>query len=198
MPSVDLDAILIAIRLATYGKEMEFTTVCPHCGTKNEKVLDLSVLLGKITPQNWSQPITIDGLQIQLRPQSYEDYNKNNLMNFEEQRIMQVVQNNDLTEEEKTKQFDALFQRLIETGINQVSKSIAFIKLDDGTVVEDHKFIQEFLDNCDKSVWDKIKDRLNEIRSQNEYNNITITCTGDDCTKEFVTPLIFEQTNFFG
>jgi hypothetical protein len=71
MPAVDLDPLLIAIRLATYGKEMEFTTVCPHCGTKNEKVLDLSVLLGKITPQNWSQPITIDGLQIQLRPQSY-------------------------------------------------------------------------------------------------------------------------------
>lgn len=197
MPTVDLDPVLIAIRLATYGKRMEFTSVCPHCGTKNENGLDLSAMLDKIQPADWSKPVQIDGLIINLKPQNYEDYNKNNMINFEEQRIIQLVQNENLTDEDKTTQFDALFQRLINTGINQVSKSIAEITLADGTVVARADYIREFLDNCDKRVWDMIKERLDEIRQASNFNNIELTCSNEECRKEFTTPFVFEQTNFF-
>lgn len=197
MPLVDLDTILISIRLATYGKEMEFTTVCPHCDTKIEKGLDLSFVLDKIAPVDWSAPVKIDNLEIILKPQSYEDYNKNNLVNFEEQRILQLVQDQDIEQEEKTKQFDVLFQRLIASGINQVSKSIAGIRLEDGTVVDNPEFIHEFLDNCDKSVWTAIKNQLDVIAKQNNYTDLDITCTNEECGKQFVTPFVFEQTNFF-
>lgn len=197
MPIVDLDPLLIAIRLATYGKQMDFTTVCPHCGTKNEQAVDLSVMIGRMTPADWGQTVKINGLEIILKPQNYEDYNKNNMLNFNEQRIIQVVSDQDLPDEEKTKQFDLLFQRLIETGINQVGKSIAGIKLDDGTVVDNQEYIHEFLDNCDKSVWEAIKTQLEAIRVQNDYSELTLTCTNEECTKEFKTPFVFEQTNFF-
>jgi len=198
MPTVDLDPVLIAIRLATYGKEMEFTAACPHCGSKNEKALDLSVLLDKITLADWSTTVKVNNLEILLKPQSYEDFNKNNLMNFEEQRIIQLVQNQELTDEQKTKEFDILFQRLIETGINQVGKSIAGIKTEDGQVVEDQTFIREFLDNCDKSVWTAIKDQLEAIQStNNKYTELTLACENTECNKEFVTPFIFEQSTFF-
>lgn len=197
MPTVDLDPILIAIRLATYGKRMDFTSVCPHCGTKNENGLDLTAMLEKVTPADWSKPVEVDGLTIALKPQNYEDYNKNNLINFEEQRILQLVQNQELDEDEKIKQFDVLFQRLINTGINQVSKSINHITLEDGTRVESLEYIREFLDNCDKRVWDLIKERLDEIRNATNFNVLNLTCQNEECAKEFTTPFVFEQTNFF-
>ena len=31
-PSIDLDTILVAIRIASYGHEMEIGTKCPKCG----------------------------------------------------------------------------------------------------------------------------------------------------------------------
>lgn len=198
MPTVDLDPVLIAIRIATYGKEMEFTAICPHCGNKNEHGLDLSVMLDRVKPADWSKTVNTDGLSITLKPQTYADYNKNNLINFEEQRIIQLVQNQELEEEEKTRQFDVLFQRLITTGINQVSKSIATITTDDGTIVADTDFIREFLDNCDKQVWDSIKERLDEIKKDNNFNELTITCSNEECSKQFTTPFVFEQSNFFG
>jgi hypothetical protein len=198
MPTVDLDPVLIAIRMATYGKEMDFTTVCPHCGTKNEHAVDLSVMLERVEPADWSKTVNVDELSISLKPQCYEDYNKNNLINFEEQRIIQLVQNQDLDEDEKTKQFDVLFQRLITTGINQVSKSIATITTSDGTIVADPVFIREFLDNCDKQVWDLIKERLDEIKQANNFNELTISCSNEECGKQFTTPFVFEQSNFFG
>lgn len=198
MPVVDLDPILIAIRLATYGKQMDFTSVCPHCGTKNEKAMDLTIMLEKVTPADWSKTVNVDGLEIILKPQNYEEYNKNNLLNFEEQRIIQLVSDQDISEEEKTKQFDSMFQRLIETGINQVGKSIAGIRLEDGTVVDNPEFIREFLDNCERSVWDALKAQLEAIKKQNAYNEVQLTCTNEPCGKDFVSPFVFEQTNFFG
>ena len=197
MPIIDLDAILVAVRLATYGKEMEFTAQCPHCKETIEKAIDLTVLLSKIGPANWSQPIKTDTLEITLKPQNYEEYNKNNLLNYEQQRLMQIVQNEELSEDERVRQFDEMFQKVIEIGINQVGKNIQSIKLDDGTIVDNSEFIFEFLDNCDRTIWDAIKSRLEEIRAQSEYNNIKLTCTSEECGKEFTTPFVFEQSNFF-
>jgi hypothetical protein len=198
MPSVDMDSVLLAIRLATYGKQMDFVAVCPHCQTQNEQSIDISVMLSKIMPADYSGRVNIQGLEIILKPQSYEDYNKNNILNFQEQRILQVVQSESLSDEEKTRQFDELFQRLIETGITQVGKSIAGIQLEDGSIVDNPEFIHEFLDNCDRSVWEAIKAQIDTIKDAITYNKVNLVCTNDACGKEFTTPFIFEQTNFFG
>jgi predicted HAD superfamily phosphohydrolase len=154
--------------------------------------------MSKINPGDWSKPVRINGMEITIKPQTYEDYNKNNISNFDEQRLIQIVQNQDLDDDEKTRQFDEIFQKLIETGIDTVSKNIASIKTDDGIVVDNPVFIRDFLDNCDKAVWDAIKQYLDVIRASNDYNKVTLTCSNEECTKEFTTPFIFEQTNFFG
>lgn len=198
MPSVDMDSVLLAIRLATYGKAMDFVAVCPHCQDRAEHSIDISVMMSRIQPADYSSRVKTQGLEIILKPQSYEDYNKNNILNFQEQRILQVVQSETLSDEEKTKQFDELFQRLIETGITQVGKSIAGIQLEDGTVVDRPEFIHEFLDNCDRSVWEAIKNQIDVIRDAAVYNKVTLVCANVECQKEFVTPFVFEQTNFFG
>ena len=198
MPLVDLDTLLIGIRIASYTKDMEFSCVCPHCSTVNEHGLDLEVILNKIQLANWDNPVVIDNLTIQLKPQSYEEYNKNNMVNFEEERIMQLVRDQDLPDNEKVKQFDSLFQRLIETGLGQVSRSVESISLPDGTVVTNHEHIIEFLNNCDRKVWEAIRTELDHIKNQNNYTNLDIVCSNEECQKSFVTPFVFEQTNFFG
>lgn len=198
MPLVDLDPILIAIRLATYGKEMEFTAVCPHCNTPTEKVLDLSVMLGRINTVDWSEPVNVSELQIYLKPQTFEDFNKNNLLNFEEQQLLKVVADPNLSDSEKTEKFGEMFNKLIDTGINQVAKSILNITTNDGIVVTDAEYIKEYLNKCDKSVWDKIKNRLTEIQNSIDYNKIELECENDECKKTFITPFVFEQSNFFG
>ena len=197
LPNVDLDPLLIAIRIASYGPEMEFTAVCPHCQTVNEQGIDLSVMLDRVTPVNWDDPVTTTGMTIQLKPQNYEEYNKNNLLNFEEQKLIQLVNNEDLPEDEKTQKFNEMFQKLIETGINQISKSIDYVLLDDGTKVSDPEYIKEFLNNCDRKIWDLIKTKLESFRDQNKFNEVTLTCSNAECSKSFITPFVFEQANFF-
>lgn len=197
MPAVDLDSILIAIRIATYGNSMDFVSTCPHCSNKNETSLDLQGMLARITLPNWDESVKVDGLEIMLKPQSFENFNKNNIINFEEQRIIQVVQNQDISDEERSKQFDEVFQRILTTGTKQVINSIDYIKTEDGTKVTNTDYIREFLENCDQRYWAEIKKHLDSIRDQNDWNVIDLVCENEECGKEFKTPFVFEQANFF-
>lgn len=196
MPLVDLDTILIAIRIATYGKDMDFTTICPHCQTKNEHAVDLTVLMSTIKIADWTTTSDINGLKITLRPQHFDEFNKNNLMNFEEQRLIQIVSNEDMPDEEKLVKFAEMFDKIVSVGITQVSKGIASIELEDGTVVTNPDHIIEFLKNCDRSVWDLLKTRIDSMKEVAQLK-IKTPCENPDCGKEYETPFIFEQTSFF-
>lgn len=196
MPVIDLDTTLIAIRIATYGKEMEFTSVCPHCGTKNEHAVDLTALLGNIKNADWESPTSLPGLEIYLKPQSFEEYNKNSLINYEEQRILQLVANEDMDENEKLVRFNQMFNKLVDTGISQIARSIKCIKLEDGNEVTNVNYISEFLTNCDKAVWEQLQQRINTLREQTQIT-IDTPCHSEECGKTYTTPFVFEQSSFF-
>ena len=49
MPSIDLDAVLIAIRLATYGENLDVSSSCPSCGHLNDYILNLLQYLDTVT-----------------------------------------------------------------------------------------------------------------------------------------------------
>lgn len=197
LPVTDLDAVLIAIRLATYGNAMDFASVCPHCGSKNEHVADLSYLLGNINCPDFDQTIRIDGLEIYLRPITFKEFNENSIKTYEEQRIISVVQNESISEEEKLSKFHALFKNVLDMTVKQISNNVAAIKLDDGTVVDNRDHITEFFTNCDRPIWNAVKDKLKEFTDSGALRNIPIICDNEDCKKEYVTPLVFELSSFF-
>jgi len=197
MPTVDLDAVLIAIRQATYGNEMEFVTVCPHCTRKNEHAADLGAISGKITCPDYDTTIKIEGLEIFLQPQNYHQLNKASVNNFEQQRIVDVVNDETLDEEERSTRFNQMFKKLLALTVEQVTKSVAAIKTDDGVTVEDRDHINDFFTNCNRTVWDAVKNKLEAMAAESPVKKISVQCEHDDCAKPYVTPLVFEQSNFF-
>jgi hypothetical protein len=198
MPSVDLDAILIAIRKATFGHEMEFVTVCPHCKRKNDSAIDLNVLADSITCPDYETTVKVDGLEFYLKPAPYRQINKASQENFDQQRLIAVVSDENMDEAEKLSKFHKIFNKLLDMTVESISNSVAAIKTDTGEVVTDKAFIDEFLRNCNKSVWESVKKHLEDIGKDAALKNIHITCEHEDCGKEYVTPLVFEQSNFFG
>jgi hypothetical protein len=198
MPSIDLDAVLIAIRQATYGPGMDFFSVCPHCQRKNENTVDLGALSAQITCPNFDETLKVEGLEIYIKPQSYHQFNKASLENYEQQRLMAVVANESLSEEEKLTQFNTVFSRLLNLTVEQISKSVAAIKIEDGVLVENPEQIHEFFQNCNKPVWDTVKNKLELIGSQSPLKKIPLICSHEDCEKSYETPLVFEQASFFG
>jgi hypothetical protein len=197
-PLTDLDAILIAIRIATYGNEMDFVTVCPHCGSKNEHVADLGYLSSLIKCPDFDETIKVDGMEIFLKPITFKDFNESNMKTYEEQRIIAVVQNESMPEAEKIMRFHQLFKSVLDMTVRQVSSNVAAIKLDDGTVVENKDHIAEFFTKCDRPIWNAVKDKLKEFNDTSALRNIPIKCDNEECEKDYTAPLVFELSSFFG
>lgn len=198
MPSVDMDAILIAMRIATYGNQMEFISVCPHCNTKNEHAADLDVLSSKLTCPDYDTTVKINGLEIFLKPQTFYDFNQASMKTFDEQRLLSVVENESITESEKIIKFNQLFRSILDTTVKQISKNVAAIKLDSGETVDNEEFLLEFFANCDRPVWNAVKNRLMELGDQSELKNLPLTCEQEECGKPYTAPLVFELSSFFG
>jgi hypothetical protein len=197
VPSIDLDAILIAIRQATYGNRMDFVSICPHCSSKNDNAIDLSLLGGKITCPDFNENVKIEGLEIYLKPHSYQQFNKSSLESYEQQRILSVVADETLSESEKTTKFNALFKRLLNLTVEQISRSVAGIKTEDGVLVEDPALIDEFFANCNRSIWDAVKSRLEVLSAENKLREIDLVCENEDCAKPYSSPITFEMSSFF-
>lgn len=196
-PVCDVDHILIAIRLATYGNGMDFVSICPHCKHKNEHTLDLQSLLDKYADiPTWNKPIHINDLIVVLKPESYKTFNNRSIKTYEEQRVLQVINQEGIEEVAKLEKFKELFKNLLKLTVEQVAGNINYIKLDAHTVVDNELFINEFFQNCDRVVWNKVNDTINEIKSSIPTNNVELVC--ESCTKDYKTPLVFEMSNFFG
>ena len=194
-PSIDIDNILIAIRIASYGEMMDVTSTCPHCKEKNDFQTDLRTLLDQPRHPDFDTPIEANGMAISLRPYNYRHINKQNLRNFEEQRALAIVQNSEMSDEDKLEQFSVSLKKLTKYTVEAITAAVSKITLADGTVVDNKAFLDEYFENCDRKVFQKVKDRLDEIAESIKIPPLEGECT--ECHKVYKTELEFDQANFF-
>ena len=194
IPSVDLDAIFIAIRLASYGTGMDINTNCPKCKEANESTVNLTSLLESIPSMSLSETVDIEGMQFEFKPQTYKDINQMNMITFEERRLVDSVYDSDTTDEEKKKIFAESFTRLTKLNIGLLTNNINSVTVD-GERVIDPEFIQDFLENCSRDVYNKIKQSIQTTLEKGKIPDVDVTC--DSCQNQYKTSLEFDQANFF-
>ena len=199
MPSIDVDSVIISIRIASYGNQMDFTSTCPHCGSEHDYAIDLSVVLNSIETPNYNRRVEVDGLKIKLRPQPYFSLNKTNIIAYEEQQLLrslQSIENQNAVEAQAN--FNAQLSKLIDLNIMITADSTESIELEDGDLVTDQEFIKEFYTNCDNKIVKAVKARLDEYNKQATIKPFNVSCGSDDCGKPFDIDIIFDFASFFG
>ena len=197
IPVIDLDHILISIRRATYGDGMDFISVCPHCQTKNENTINLEALVSQTFHPDFEETIKTNDLEIFIRPQTFFQLNTIAMKNFEYTRAAKIIEDQTLTDPEKIAKVSEILKKLIDLAIDSIQNSVVAIKTNDGILVEDPDNIREFLKNCDKEIWEIIKNKIETMGDQNPTKKIDLICLNDECKKNYITPLIFELSNFF-
>ena len=195
MPIIDLDAVLIAMRLASYGHDMDITTTCRNCSSENDNTVDLRMILDRLQVPEF-QSERIDNLTFKFKPQAFEHNNKINLIQYEQQRLIDAVTNSSLSDEEKKAQFDEIFPKLTDLSVTTVVNNIESITLDDGSQVVEEHYIKEFLFNCERGVYTEIKNKIDNIIKQLQIEPMEIACS--ECQTVYQADLNFNQTNFFG
>ena len=203
MPLIDFDAILIAIRLATYGENMSFTVKVPVTEESLDYAIDLRVILDQIRSNiTWQEEIEVaEGLTVFVKPLTYKHMTHTSIKAFETQRIMTIVNDDKISDDEKIKAFNTSFATMTQVTVDLISESISKIKAGDTEVV-DTKHIKEFIANADKEIFNKIKDHLDHLKSNNEIKPLIITTSEEQreqgAPETFQVPLNFNNSDFFG
>jgi hypothetical protein len=197
MPGVDVDPILIAIRIASYGSEMPVDTTCPHCGAENTFDIDLNAYLDNVILPDYSKKIDVDHVRIKPKPQNYASINETNKINYEEQRILENIGVPDSEDQGKLDAYKKHLNRLIKLNAKLLVDTTEYIELpESGTVVSDPEFIEEFYFNCDAEICKELQSRLVEINKEGAVKPQTGECTS--CSGKYDISLLFDYASFFG
>ena len=193
-PAIDVDTLLVAVRIATYGHNMDVNTKCPNCGTENEYQVDLRTVLENIKLPDYESSLDIGGLKFFFRPLSYLQLNENNQSQFEDQKAMQTIGESDINDKEKLAKLGESFLRITALTIKSIAQSISAIRTPDAVVTEeDH--IMEFLQNCERQTFNAIRDHAIKLKQQTETEPLKITC--NECGTNFDQPFTLDMSNFF-
>lgn len=195
LPIIDLDAILISIRLASYGTSMDITSSCKNCSAENENTVDLRMVLERIRIPEFT-PKIIDKLIFNFKPQAFDSNNHIAMIQYEQQRLIAAITNSELSDEEKKTQFEAIFPKLTDLTVSTLVNNIASIQVEDGSIVQEEYYIKEFLYNCERGIYNEIKNSVDKIIAQLRIDSVEIVCP--ECQTNYQADLNFNYSNFFG
>lgn len=193
-PITDVNSILISIRIASYGHEMEVTTECPKCNHLDEFTLDLRTVLDQIKSPDYDHIVKFGDLEIYFRPMTYRDQNSSNLEQYENQRMIRLIPESDLPDEEKISRMTEIMKNITFLTVKALKHSIAGIRTPSAFVTEP-EFIEEFLTSCDRTVFTKIRDHVIQLRTSSDLKPVKLTCT--ECSHEYEQQLSLDMANFF-
>jgi T4 bacteriophage base plate protein len=192
MPSIDMDAVLVAIRIASYGHGMEVSTTCPACEEQEDVTVDLRRVNDSLSVGNYDEPLKIGDLEIYFRPITFKSVNTNNQIQMEQQQVVRSLES--ITDAERSEKVEALMTAINEATLATVAGSVAVIRSPNALVTE-YDFILDYLKNSDSKSFNLIKERAIELKKQSEVKPINITCTS--CKHEYTQPFTLDLSSFF-
>ena len=201
IPSIDIDAILVAIRIATYGEMLDITAVVPGLDEERTYETDLSLVMDRLLNATFDPVCVInESLELRIRPLSYAEFTKNSIRSTEEQRIIQIVNDENMDNDDKLSRFAESFRKLTDITIGMVSKGIDTVITPDG-VVSNPEYIQEFIDNADKEVLKKVITHLDAQKKKFNIEPFKVHSLPEEieagAPEVFEVPITLDSSNFF-
>jgi hypothetical protein len=200
-PTIDLDTILVAIRLATYGEKMPFTHKVPGTDEEVEYEIDLRMLLDQQQNNRWIEQVVINPeFIIFVKPLTYKHMTQTNIKSFETTRILSMVNDESISDEKKLEMFNSSFNNLTKVTIDLMSSSVYKIVTADGEV-SDARYISEFVNNADKEIFDVVQKHLSALKENNDLKPLEFTTTEEQreagAPETYTVPINFNDSDFF-
>jgi hypothetical protein len=198
MPNIDLDAVLLAIRRATYGEYMDIT-VQHDCNAdaKNEVRLNLDHFIASIKTVDQTEPITLDNsIKIFVRPVNVRQLLNLNWTQYQQIRNLQLAEQQNVDEKDKVNILQQSYVELTEANVKIVSECIDTVLLPDGVTVTDKANIAEWVLDLSNTDFKRIENSIMGLSEQGLQKKFQVTC--DKCGKEFDSQLDLNPTSFFG
>ena len=192
--SIDLDAILIGIRAAATGNDMEIESKCPKCEEIGEYGINLTSLLSQLESGDYEKEMELNDLKIKFRPLTYKEMNEASLGQFEIQRTLAMAnQESDLEAKKKLNQ--EVLKNITWLTMKILTSCTEYVQTPT-TKVDNKDYILDFLKNCDKIVYASIRDYNTELKTKSELKPLKMTCV--HCQHKYEQEFTLNTSDFFG
>ena len=198
----DIDTVLIAIRIASYGETIDVTSGVPGTNESATHTVSLPQMLEQLRNIEVTDTCELkDGLKITVSPLTYKQITESQLKTFEQQRIYAQVSQSQMTAEEKTKRFTDSFKILSELNMSLLISNIDRITLPAGESVTDRAQIKQFVENADAKLIKELENKLIDIRQQGSIKPFKAKATEEQikagAPATYEVPITFDNANFF-
>ena len=197
MPTYDLDFLLIAIRIATYGEGMDIETPCPYCKHSTQSTLNLNLLLQDFAQKQPQQSFDIKGLTVHIKPLTYKQWSKFNIDEYTIRRQILNYQKQELDDIEKEKIVRELLDNLSQLSLNVSVLQIESITDSEGNTEKSPQEILDFIKNTDQLFYKQLQANIERIKEEWQLPQIEVACGSEECGKTYKTNLTMDYANFF-
>ena len=203
IPSIDIDTILIAIRIATYGEEMPVSIPITEIKESLSASVNLTNALERVNGHVPNTELILpSGIKVKIKPIDYAMMSRQAMRVYDEQRMVKTVQDSELDDETKTKKYMEVFTKVAMYSVDEMISSIDTLHTPDGKQVTEQGYITEFVQNMDVSTSKLIKQKIDEIRKTGAIPPMEYDVPEDmvekGAPKKISVPMTFDTSVFFG
>jgi hypothetical protein len=196
IPVNDLIVLMLAIRQASYGKDLDVDLQCPSCESLNMLSIDATKLLAKVKQNDTDNCVLLDNnFKVKLKPYNLEDRTLLQIQQIKQQKLIQGLVNSKLDESDKTKRFGETFVELADLTINLIANCIISVQGPETEEISDRDLILEWLKTINKRDYDTIRDRVEQLSDSGLDTVFKAQCTS--CQHEWSTDVELDMANFF-
>lgn len=195
----DVEALLIAIKIATKEKSYEINTHCPECEKEGAFERDLEYLINTMSYLEEKPVLALDsGLVLYFTPITWELHSKMAMDMYKMRQEMKINDSMELDEKEKVRIGNEIFSKIADFQFQSICESILYIELPDenSTKVDDKAFIKEWVSEQPKAILTQI---MNQVESMNRIgvsDSMDVSCS--ECNHEWtIEGIRFDPTSFF-
>jgi len=192
----DIDALITAIRYATYNDTLETSLICPKCRHENTFKLDLQYALDNMSTLEDEYIVNLEtGLSVFVKPYTFPELLKGLHAQFEQNKLARAVESETLSDQQRSEIFAKAFKEIAVTKYELMVNGVLKVVDESNNInVTDKKFIKEFLQNIDKKSADKISDLIDEVNQIGIKRTFTAKC--EKCEHQWESEIDFNPVNF--
>jgi len=206
MPSLDLDACLLAIRKATYGDELKMTVIVPVLKTARTIILAISdILASQGTADKFDPDLTIEAddgstMQIKIKPIPLNALLNSTKSVIAQNDIFKTADSEKFTDEQKIEKINNAFRLIDKISTDMVLESIETLTAE-SQIITSSTAIRSFLQNCDAAFFNAIKEHIENQKDAVGLKPVIVKCTDDEkalgAPDQFDVEVKFDNVEFF-
>jgi hypothetical protein len=207
MPQVDLDAVLLSIRRATFGDTVSIKTAVPNTDQTTTVQLNIPQLVDQLPNAllQWDETLNIMNPEEQTVTVTVKPLSLKTMFAATKQILRQQQFTNDITangqpNDEKLDQLETQMKSLAQITTGMIADSISKITVADWST-ENPSEIKNFINNIDWDYFKAIQQHVDAQREKIAFQSVTVTATAEQiqlgAPAEWSVPVQFDLTNFF-